>query len=163
MKSQHTTSSLFANVLLHPPSTSLSALALLPLSLKKQGSQMRPTHQHLCPYAVPLLLVQWKDKSYKGQPLHVCPRSHPLSYSVILVKQFSSVSLTSSNFLCLGDLSYQSKLANLSLPILPQTDTQNLSRPDFQFQLLSYFSPSLYYKTHQKSCFTVQILQFHFS
>lgn len=38
---------------------------------------MRPTHQHLCPYASPSLWAQWKDKLYEGQPPHLCTRTHP--------------------------------------------------------------------------------------
>lgn len=51
-----------------------------------------------------------------------------------------------------GSFPLENKPANSSLSIPSQKDTQNLSRPDFYFQLFFYFSPSLYNKTHQRSC-----------
>lgn len=102
---------------------------------------MRPTHQHLCPYAAPPLLVQWKDKLYKGHPLHLCTRSHPLSSTQLDCSSNSLLSLsTSSNFLRLLDLFHQrTNLPTLLFPFPPQTHKTSLG----QTSTSSYYLISL--------------------
>lgn len=74
---------------------------------------MKPTHQHLGPYALPSFLVQWKDKLYKGQPLHLHTRIHPFSSTQLY---FSSNSLLS-----LSIIKFPLSLCWI-LPIREQTD-----------------------------------------
>lgn len=102
---------------------------------------MRPTYQHLCLYAVPLLLVQWKDKFYKGQPLHLCPRSHPLSYSVILLKQNALLSLSYHQISSVWEI-FPIR-ANLPIPLLPSPFKQTHKTSLDQISTSSYYTISL--------------------
>lgn len=162
MKSQHTPSSLSANILLPPPSTSLSALALFSLSLKKQGNQMRPTHQHLCPYAAPPLLVQWKDKLYKGHPLHLCTRSHPLSSTQIAQEILFCLSHHQISSVC-WIFSIRGQTCQLFSSHSPLRHTKRLLARLLLPVIILFLSSLLQNSSKELFIFTFQIHQSHFS